>query len=413
MKSTGAEPPLSFDWQRAGFASEAAARDAEAEVAKIIPNAHYRDLVLRDGPKAVQAALSQTAKAMKAAAETHTGGGIVETRAIPAEDSISFYSTKEKYGPFSNFSKHKCSLLKMTFPTSEHVFQWLKFQATDPEQAALIIAAKDAKKAADLGRDRSRKVRPDWEEVKDDAMRLAVLLKFGQNDDCRTLLLGTGLSHLIEDAPYDSYWGTGSGKGGGGKNMLGKILEEARRILRADEPVRARLAALRAQESGSHMEDDARAWDEAALLDQSPYERKLRELAERLGLIPKTGASKERSGPPTIDDFRQTVAKTWEQFSQDAARSFNRPGGNPEWRLTPDQEAMFPKMSPGQLMQLVALRFTSSEASDDASRELFSQAIRECVASEGFLVHALLSDPQVPEAFTGILGVDVQSDRWR
>jgi predicted NAD-dependent protein-ADP-ribosyltransferase YbiA (DUF1768 family) len=35
---------------------------------------------------------------------------------------------------------------------------------------------------------------------------------------------------LIEDSPYDSYWGIGPS--GNGKNMLGKILMETREYLK-------------------------------------------------------------------------------------------------------------------------------------------------------------------------------------
>ena len=41
-------------------------------------------------------------------------------------------------------------------------------------------------------------------------------------------LIQTCPMRIEEQAPYDDYWGTGSKKGGVGKNMLGKCLMEVR-----------------------------------------------------------------------------------------------------------------------------------------------------------------------------------------
>ena len=83
--------------------------------------------------------------------------------------------------------------------------------------------------AARLGRSRAVPIRPDWEEVKDDAMRRAVLAKFEQNVAIHAILLATGDADIVENAPKDYYWGCGAD--GSGKNMLGIILMEVRAIL--------------------------------------------------------------------------------------------------------------------------------------------------------------------------------------
>ena len=90
--------------------------------------------------------------------------------------------------------------------------------------------AKSPKEAAKMGRDRKRPLRPDWEEVKDDVMRRAVLRKFETHADIREILLGTGDEEIVENAPGDRYWGCGAD--GTGKNKLGQILMEVREILR-------------------------------------------------------------------------------------------------------------------------------------------------------------------------------------
>jgi ribA/ribD-fused uncharacterized protein len=87
-------------------------------------------------------------------------------------------------------------------------------------------------RAAELGRDRSRPLRRDWERVKDDVMRRAVTAKFTPHTDIRAILLDTGDEEIVEDTSTDHYWGRG--RSGTGKNMLGRILMRTRTQLRAD-----------------------------------------------------------------------------------------------------------------------------------------------------------------------------------
>lgn len=93
--------------------------------------------------------------------------------------------------------------------------------------------ARTPKQAAEIGRERHRPLRADWETVKDDVMRRAVLKKFETHADIRTILLETHDQDLIENTTGDHYWGIGSS--GTGKNMLGVILMEIRTILRERE----------------------------------------------------------------------------------------------------------------------------------------------------------------------------------
>ncbi len=142
---------------------------------------------------------------------------------------IYFYSTREEpYGCFSNFSRHGFELDGLYWPTSEHYFQAQKFAGTPHLEA--VRRAPTPKMAAEIGRDRSRPLRSDWEEVKDDVMRRAVRRKFEVHAGLRVLLLDTGDEPIVENAPRDYYWGCGAD--GSGKNMLGTILMEVRDSLR-------------------------------------------------------------------------------------------------------------------------------------------------------------------------------------
>lgn len=84
--------------------------------------------------------------------------------------------------------------------------------------------------AARMGRDRTRRLRPDWEIVKLQVMREALRAKFTQHLDLRAALLATGDALLVEHTANDRFWGDGGD--GKGKNWLGKLLMELREALR-------------------------------------------------------------------------------------------------------------------------------------------------------------------------------------
>lgn len=143
---------------------------------------------------------------------------------------INFYSTQGEYGCFSNFSRHPVWLKGKSWPTSEHYFQAQKFAGTTHEED--IRKAKTPGLAAQMGRDRKRPLRQDWEAVKDGIMHEVVLAKFSQHADLKEVLLATGDAKLVEHTFNDSYWGDGGD--GSGQNMLGQILMRVREELRVD-----------------------------------------------------------------------------------------------------------------------------------------------------------------------------------
>lgn len=144
-----------------------------------------------------------------------------------ASKTIRFYSVNKDFGEFSNFALFPIALNGETWPTSEHFFQAQKFE--DSEYRQKIRKTESPMNAAKLGRDRKRKLRNDWETVKVGIMRHAVLAKFSQYEELRSLLLSTGTATLVEHTENDSFWGDGGD--GSGQNMLGKILMEVRELL--------------------------------------------------------------------------------------------------------------------------------------------------------------------------------------
>jgi hypothetical protein len=145
--------------------------------------------------------------------------------------TIRFYSVVDEYGEFSNFAEYPIRVDGATWPTSEHYFQAQKFE--DPAHRQRIRRAHSPMEAARMGRDRSMKLRRDWESVKVSVMHAALLAKFRQHADLRALLLSTGDAKLVEHTENDSYWGDGGD--GHGRNMLGQLLMRVRMELRDAE----------------------------------------------------------------------------------------------------------------------------------------------------------------------------------
>lgn len=146
-------------------------------------------------------------------------------------EEIKFYSLKEAYGAFSNFAAYPIRLKGKTWATTEHYFQAQKFAGTAYE--AEIRNAKSPMKAAELGRSRKVRIRPDWDRVKDAVMFEAIKAKFTQHEELRDLLLRTGTARIIEHTENDNYWGDGGD--GSGKNKLGKALMQLREELQREK----------------------------------------------------------------------------------------------------------------------------------------------------------------------------------
>eukprot|EP00792_Barthelona_sp_PAP020_P003840 TRINITY_DN1696_c0_g1_i1.p1 TRINITY_DN1696_c0_g1~~TRINITY_DN1696_c0_g1_i1.p1 ORF type:complete len:174 (+),score=33.58 TRINITY_DN1696_c0_g1_i1:68-523(+) len=147
-----------------------------------------------------------------------------------ADRTIYFYRQGDEFGEFSNFYPSPVIIDDLLWPTTEHYFQAQKFVGT--EHVELVRNAKTASIAAKMGRSRQRPLRHDWEEVKDDIMRKALLAKFTQYESLKNLLLSTGSRFLVEHTKNDRYWADGGD--GSGRNMLGKLLVELREKLREE-----------------------------------------------------------------------------------------------------------------------------------------------------------------------------------
>ncbi|QLI81611.1 NADAR family protein [Chitinibacter fontanus] len=136
---------------------------------------------------------------------------------------IYFFGRDDKYYQLSNFSGVGFELNGNKWRTMEHYFQAMKFIGTP--QFDRILRCGSPKQAKDLGQSRETPIRRDWESVKEEIMLTGLREKFS-NPELKELLLSTGKKILIENSPYDSYWGIG--QNGKGKNRLGVLLMQLR-----------------------------------------------------------------------------------------------------------------------------------------------------------------------------------------
>ena len=137
---------------------------------------------------------------------------------------------KGEYAFLSNFSTINIEIKGQVWPTSEHMYMACK--TTDPAVQEQIRKAYTPGYAKKLGR--QLQLRPDWEQIKDEAMLRVLRAKFKGNEEHRNKLLATGNDTLIEgNYWHDNYWGSCMCQrcGNQGKNMLGKLLMQVREEL--------------------------------------------------------------------------------------------------------------------------------------------------------------------------------------
>ena len=139
---------------------------------------------------------------------------------------IYFFTKNDPFYELSNFAPYGLEADGVYWPTVEHYFQAQKFAGeANAAYRERIRGAHSPQQAKTLGQTRAIAIRPDWDEVKEDVMREALRKKFAR-PQLRELLLSTRGRPLVENSPYDRYWG--SGKDGGGRNRLGALLMELR-----------------------------------------------------------------------------------------------------------------------------------------------------------------------------------------
>lgn len=117
------------------------------------------------------------------------------------------------------------------YATGEHAFQAYKAQTWKMHDAIRSKVTPSGAKS----KGRSIPLRPDWEAVKYDVMRVVLFTKFPRGSYLAAKLLETGNALLVEGNDWnDRVWGV-SRKTATGRNWLGTLLMARRAELQADE----------------------------------------------------------------------------------------------------------------------------------------------------------------------------------
>lgn len=128
------------------------------------------------------------------------------------------------------------------FATAEHYMMWRKAMLFgDHQMVEQVVAASHPHRARALGRQVVGFDQMTWEAQRYGIVVDGNLAKFGQHDDLRAYLLGTGERVLVEASPVDRVWGIGLAADDPrasdptqwqGQNLLGFALMQVRETLR-------------------------------------------------------------------------------------------------------------------------------------------------------------------------------------
>ena len=139
-----------------------------------------------------------------------------------------------EYAFLSNFYPSTIYHDGITYPTNEHFFQAMK--TLDISERKAIAAAPTPGQAKRMGR--NVKLRPDWEKIKVDIMRLGLILKF-TDAALAEKLIATGDEELVEgNWWHDQTWGScfcADHCRTPGRNLLGMLLMELRKELQYNQ----------------------------------------------------------------------------------------------------------------------------------------------------------------------------------
>ena len=141
---------------------------------------------------------------------------------------------------------YECSFMEdgILYHTAEQYMMAGKARLFGDDSAfTRIMNARTPREYKRLGRSVKRYSESVWQAKRFEIVVNGNLLKFGQNEDLKRFLLGTGRKMLAEASRYDLIWGIGMSPGNPnaadprnwrGQNLLGKALMTVRELLREE-----------------------------------------------------------------------------------------------------------------------------------------------------------------------------------
>jgi len=166
---------------------------------------------------------------------------------LSEQQAVNITKYQEPYNALHNFAdgrRYAFMLHGHEWRSASHLYHALMHAAEDGALAAQIRDCEYPEIARAKALSVHLRNPKYWQERKEDAMRLAVLCKFIDNDDLQALLLSTG-ERLLLYLHGDGYWS--HIKGFPDSNVMGRILMEVRALLQQPGQAEARLMILLGQ----------------------------------------------------------------------------------------------------------------------------------------------------------------------
>lgn len=148
------------------------------------------------------------------------------------------------------------SIFGMHVRSSEHLYQAMRF-THEAEIQREVLQAKSPMNSKQISREWDALTRPDWMDIRVDAMRWALRTKLAQHvSRFGSLLKSTRTCAIVEWSRHDAFWGAGpvDKETVHGANVLGRLLtelreefiknEEAARIIPAPEFAEPRILGI-------------------------------------------------------------------------------------------------------------------------------------------------------------------------
>lgn len=154
---------------------------------------------------------------------------------VPSEGAV-FFRTREEHGGLSNMSGGFPLVVNgIEIRSSEALYQTFRFPHMEAIQRS-IIEQKSPMSSKMVTKPYRAQSRPDWDDIRVEAMRWTVRAKLAQNwAKFRGLLLATEQKPIIEKSNKDDFWGAKPQEDGTlkGQNVLGHLLMELRELVRS------------------------------------------------------------------------------------------------------------------------------------------------------------------------------------
>jgi hypothetical protein len=142
-----------------------------------------------------------------------------------------YLSRSDVSHPLASYSKYGFELDGAEWPSAEHYYQGMKFEQAELRE--LLRTADHPETAKKLADSNKKRVRRDWQKIREVMMTRAVYIKCRTHDSVAQTLLATGDQLIVESSQYDYYWGCG--RDGRGNNTFGKVLMAVRDKLKEEQ----------------------------------------------------------------------------------------------------------------------------------------------------------------------------------